>query len=778
MAVPEQTPYIEHIGNGATTSFALKFQCESKDHLIVLVDEIEPPIATWSLIGGDVVFTTAPASGSKITLQRNTPFSRTTDYQSYNNSFRPPAVNKDFDWIWLKLQELGVADWILSNRIDALKNYVDDRDDELRAYLMEEIRKQGVALDQLDEYYNYLMERLAQIAVDKGWDASFVVDASGDNQQEINDRGGSYWREKPVGYSINSRVMLNNGNTVISTINGNTNNPNEDMTGWRNPKAEQDALNATLIRPYNPSNYYANGAYSIKDGVIQKLISGVWKRTEFRVDDFLSVSATAAASNILSTKSFYVPLGTHNIPSTIFLSGYHHIRGEGDMSDLLVSPGITGFEYNATTGAYDDHPNRSIKDVRIRGDGISGNPYLDEQSGTTIGFHVNNSGSRGNIEGVTFDRHGTGLKVQRSYTNIGRYNYYRANKVGLHLDGVTSCREEQMYARFNSTAAVLITGIMQNVTFAGGAIEGNRGRGIWVKDLAANPYFHLHLDDLYMEACGDRAAGVPAVDVVAHDWVHVAVKGGSYWSNAQAGIFSGAYKWGNSVSFEAATLGYAHYAKKGSVKDGIFSATLNTTADLNQARLWGLTEPMLVSEFRPTVILNTTSSPVFQVPFKGRPTVKHYLPNSAVQNYPHVTVLASGVTVSENTAANYGDGSWTDIAFTATGDYGAGYAELFRITENADGTRPNTLHTFLLRPTSDMEVGFEARGGATVVHRSHFKLVAGRTYKIMCVAHIEWLGTYFFRMFSLNGAGTMAYLPIYSTLASNKQNIIDLCNTI
>lgn len=185
MAVPEQTPYIEHTGNGVATSFSLGFQCESKDHLIVLVDEIEPPIATWSLTGGNVVFTTAPAAGKKITVQRNTPFSRTTDYQSYNNSFRPPAVNKDFDWIWLKLQELGVADWILGARIDALKNYVDRKDDELKAYLMEETRKQGVALDQLDDYYNYLMQRLAQIAADKGWDASFVVDGD-ENQHQIN----------------------------------------------------------------------------------------------------------------------------------------------------------------------------------------------------------------------------------------------------------------------------------------------------------------------------------------------------------------------------------------------------------------------------------------------------------------------------------------------------------------------------------------------------------------------------------------------------------------
>lgn len=197
MAVPEQTPYIEHTGNGVTTSFSLGFQCESKDHLIVLVDEIEPPIATWSLTGGNVVFTTAPAAGKKITLQRNTPFNRNAEYQSFNNSFRPQTVNIDFDRIWWKLQELGVADWLMKLYVDRLhqqqeqkikdlKGYVDDRDDELRVYLMEEIRKQGVALDQLDDYYNYLMQRLAQIAVDKGWDASFVADASGLNQQQIN----------------------------------------------------------------------------------------------------------------------------------------------------------------------------------------------------------------------------------------------------------------------------------------------------------------------------------------------------------------------------------------------------------------------------------------------------------------------------------------------------------------------------------------------------------------------------------------------------------------
>ncbi|WP_180060960.1 hypothetical protein [Acinetobacter sp. YH12124] len=198
MAVSEQTPYIEYVANGTTTSFALEFDCENRDHLIVLVDDIEPVVGTWSLSSGAVVFNTAPENGKKITIQRNTPFSRTTDYQSYNNSFRPQSVNGDFDRVWLKLQELGVTDWLLrlyidrlhgeqKTYIDNLKTYVDDKDNELRAYLMDEIRKQGVALDQLDDYYNYLMQRLAQIAIDKEWMAEFVIDASGKSQQEIND---------------------------------------------------------------------------------------------------------------------------------------------------------------------------------------------------------------------------------------------------------------------------------------------------------------------------------------------------------------------------------------------------------------------------------------------------------------------------------------------------------------------------------------------------------------------------------------------------------------
>lgn len=119
MAVAEQTPYKEYTANGVTTSFPLEFDCENQDHLIVTVNDIEPENGQWSLINGAVVFLIAPANQAKIVIQRNTPFERDTDYQSYNNSFRPSPVNKDFDRIWWKLQELWVQITLLWAALNA-----------------------------------------------------------------------------------------------------------------------------------------------------------------------------------------------------------------------------------------------------------------------------------------------------------------------------------------------------------------------------------------------------------------------------------------------------------------------------------------------------------------------------------------------------------------------------------------------------------------------------------------------------------------------------------
>ncbi|WP_266095653.1 phage tail fiber domain-containing protein, partial [Acinetobacter colistiniresistens] len=139
MAVPKQTPYVEYVANGATKVFPLEFDVLEQDHLIVLVNDIEPNSGSWlfDVANSTVIFSLPPANGTSIKIRRDSPMERSGDYKNYNTSFRPAAVNNDFDNIWKKLQEMGVLNWIIGNNIKDLNAYVNSLNDETRNAFLE-----------------------------------------------------------------------------------------------------------------------------------------------------------------------------------------------------------------------------------------------------------------------------------------------------------------------------------------------------------------------------------------------------------------------------------------------------------------------------------------------------------------------------------------------------------------------------------------------------------------------------------------------------------------
>ena len=107
MPVQKQTPSIEYECNGITKVFPINFDCHDSDHLIVKLDDIDTPIGMWALSNGSVNFYAAPQIGSKLSIQRNTPLERLTEYNSYDNSMRPEVLNKDLDRTWYAIQEIN-----------------------------------------------------------------------------------------------------------------------------------------------------------------------------------------------------------------------------------------------------------------------------------------------------------------------------------------------------------------------------------------------------------------------------------------------------------------------------------------------------------------------------------------------------------------------------------------------------------------------------------------------------------------------------------------------
>lgn len=262
MAVANQTPYKEYIGNGTTKIFPLEFDCDDADHLIVKVNDIEvPALNNWSLNTntGSVVFAIAPISQSKIILQRDTPLLRSTDYQTYNNSLRPQPVNNDFDKIWLKLQELGVTNWLTDTDIKNLSAYVNSLNEETRddffnklgnleqntnAMLQEAIKNGAVSALAITTVST--VDELEALSV---WDGrtvyvknlgNFIYNA---NIWEPTNTNINYWSKKSAGFLKNERVMLSDGRILKNTIDNNKNNPYQNMTGW--DVIDQDIKNIT-----------------------------------------------------------------------------------------------------------------------------------------------------------------------------------------------------------------------------------------------------------------------------------------------------------------------------------------------------------------------------------------------------------------------------------------------------------------------------------------------------------------------------------------------------
>lgn len=115
MAVTEETPIASSLANGVTTLFPHQFTVLSADDLVVegTIGGVTTPYilgTNYSVNGvgassGSVQFVVAPVTGTIVTRYRNTGLVRDTDYQN-NGDLLAPAVNLDFDKLWLALQDI------------------------------------------------------------------------------------------------------------------------------------------------------------------------------------------------------------------------------------------------------------------------------------------------------------------------------------------------------------------------------------------------------------------------------------------------------------------------------------------------------------------------------------------------------------------------------------------------------------------------------------------------------------------------------------------------
>jgi hypothetical protein len=112
MAITSTTIRSTYTGNGNTTAFATGFYFLANAHVKVYVEDVLKTLGTdYSLtgagnpLGGTVTFNTAPASGHKILILRDTPLTQEVDYVA-NDAFPAETHEQALDKLTMLAQEM------------------------------------------------------------------------------------------------------------------------------------------------------------------------------------------------------------------------------------------------------------------------------------------------------------------------------------------------------------------------------------------------------------------------------------------------------------------------------------------------------------------------------------------------------------------------------------------------------------------------------------------------------------------------------------------------
>lgn len=107
MTVQQIVPYAKYVTNGADSVYTVNFFIKDKENLFIKLNDVVVSMNDYNYLKdvNGIEFHTPLLANQKLEIFRKTKLERTTNFESFNNTFRPEVLNKDLDKIWLNLQE-------------------------------------------------------------------------------------------------------------------------------------------------------------------------------------------------------------------------------------------------------------------------------------------------------------------------------------------------------------------------------------------------------------------------------------------------------------------------------------------------------------------------------------------------------------------------------------------------------------------------------------------------------------------------------------------------
>lgn len=255
----ELKSYTEYAVSTPTADFVIGFDFNyGEDAVNVTVDDVPATEAGYTVVYlNETTIRLSPSVPSGVVrLQRETDIDQTDHAYRAGAKFIAQTMDENFEQLRHSQQEVRDGFTKLADDtyeiIDTLQEVGQSAQDaadaaEVAAALANnaaaQVNDKVSYTDFNNKPHNAMLGRDAASA----HPTSSILDASGETQQQVNYNGGSKWHSRVGGYKENERVVLANGDVVKSTVDGNTNDPNVDMTGWYNPDELQRLLNLEQV---------------------------------------------------------------------------------------------------------------------------------------------------------------------------------------------------------------------------------------------------------------------------------------------------------------------------------------------------------------------------------------------------------------------------------------------------------------------------------------------------------------------------------------------------
>ena len=302
------------------------------------------------------------------------------------------------------------------------------------------------------------------------------------------------YESKTGGYALNERVQLATGDIVKSTVVGNLNDPNTDMTGWVKTNSAGQIFDASG-KNQQELNTNLSFKYSLlHDSISQSLHKKLGERVSVvdfgAVGDGVTDDTTAFQRAVNSGHKIFMPAGRYLLDTVYLDRAGLFLEGESSLDTILIAKESSGYVLDVLYGTLGKISNFQIIGNNIKDGGIRLGCHTEIKENSQNPVTATSTHFAGILENIYIHEFknpnsGHGLNLSKVQNTEVKGCFIVKNTVGVYRPNLGYCTSTK-FSGFsgkvgnNENCSFLIEGWVTDFAIDGLIMEGNKKGAIKV----------------------------------------------------------------------------------------------------------------------------------------------------------------------------------------------------------------------------------------------------------------------------------------------------------